>query len=143
MNQADRDITDEQLIEWFSGEIKYRQSVAYYHDENIPVDAIANLYDLGVTSTSVYDQQQDGEQSDFRVLRKARSLGCILVTIDKDYREIHRRLMTLKNVSHSGILFVKNEMLAQDAELLSQALYRLSQKFEEYPDWLQNQFYQI
>lgn len=143
MNRADREITDEQLIEWFGKPIVYQKDVAYYHDENISKSVTSLLRSEGVRATSIYEHGQLGEVSDIRILAKAHALGCILVTLDQDFEEIDERIKHLDDLHHPGVLLVTSKVLKQDIDQLVYALHRLAQKYEGFPNWLTNQVYTI
>jgi predicted nuclease of predicted toxin-antitoxin system len=143
MNQADREISGEQLIEWFSGPIKYRRDIAFYTDENIALNVARDLREESVTTITAYSDHQIGEDQDTQILRRARELGCILVKTDADFDEINGRLEALGGLKHPGILLVKSKVLKTDAVQLAQRLIRFAQKYEAIPDWLENQIYTI
>lgn len=143
MNKADRDISNEQLVEWFSKQTVFHTDPAIYSDENIPLGGAKTIRDAGVRITTIYWDQRGGETSDYRILYRAKTLGCILLTYDADFSEIDQHLRGIGKLSHAGILLIESKSLTQDEDQLAQAIIRLAQKYEGFPEWLVNQVYKL
>jgi hypothetical protein len=140
MNAEDKAITDAQLAQMFTGDIPYGVDVMFYLDENISQEIAESLQARGVLVTDVYAEGQVSERVDTLVLARAREMGCILVSADRDFEEICQRITGIGGLSHAGVIMVSGSLL-HSSEALTARLARLTEKFEGFPDWLRNQVY--
>jgi predicted nuclease of predicted toxin-antitoxin system len=144
MNEADQALTDDEIRTLFSADIRQRDDVRFYLDVNVSHLVVAHLQeeDNGLTITDAYSQEQANERSDFLILARARELGFVFVTLDRDYREIHQRLRKL-GLSHAGIIFVRSETLKTDPLQLATGLARLAAKYEGSTDLLRSALFPL
>jgi predicted nuclease of predicted toxin-antitoxin system len=139
MNPADKEIPDSELRKLFGDEIAYHETVAYYLDENLPVDIAALLREKGIRVTTAYDEDQAGEEADTYLLARARALTCVMVTYDWDLEDIHRRIKGLKGLTHAGLIIVKRRGNRDYSAQLVARLCRMADKYEGWADWLHGQ----
>ena len=143
MNPADEAVTLDQLTEMFSGSIRVHDDVDYYLNGNIDRRIAAILEADEIFVTDVYREGQADEESDIRILAKARIMACVLVTADRDFREIHERIIVTTGLSHAGIFFVKSDTLKSDPTKLAALLIRMAQKYQGSTNLLQNQLFKL
>jgi predicted nuclease of predicted toxin-antitoxin system len=143
MNRADQAISIQQLTPLFTGDIRFRAGMACYQDENVALTLQSLLRSGQMRATSVYEQGQVGEQADTLILAKARELGCILITTDLGFIDIHERILSIPGLTHAGIILVTSQACKESPEQLAETLLRLNAKFEDFPDWLVNQVYTV
>jgi hypothetical protein len=143
VNPSDEAITIEQLKALFSGQIRATDAVDFYMDGNIDQRAVAVIEAEGIFVTDVYREGQANEESDILILAKARTMGCILVTLDRDFREIDERIRGVGGLTHTGILFVKSDTLKADPVQLAGALIRIAQKYEGSTQLLHSQLFRL
>lgn len=143
MNPLDEAVTPDELKQLFAGEIRDHGFVDFYLDGNIDQRVAAILDAEAVHFTDVYKEGQAAEKADTRILAKSRVMGCVLVTADRDYREIHERVVRLGGLRHAGILLVKSEALKADAPQLANVLTRIAEKYEGSASILHNQLFRL
>ena len=143
MNAADRAISIETLTTMFSGEIAYHDNIAFYLYENINRNLVTLLRSHDIRVTSVYKQGQIGERADTLLLGKARTMGCVMVAIDRDFKEISDRIVDISGLSQAGVILVISSRLRISSDQLAARLARLVDKFEGFSDVLQNQVYTV
>lgn len=71
---------------------------------------------MGLLISTVMDEGEAGQESDYRVLALARRMGRTLVTSDKSFKLLHKRLLEL-NLSHAGIIYLS--MKREPADLVA------------------------
>jgi hypothetical protein len=122
--------------------IGYRDNLAYYLDENIPLELMTLLRGKNIRVVTVYSDDQIGE-SDILLLARARKLACVMVTFDLGFYALHKRITEQgKGLTHAGIITVEGT-LYKDTAQLADALTRLVVKFEGCPDFLKNQLFNM
>ena len=102
----------EKIIKAFTGPIPLQSRIGFYLDENIDQRIVDKLTDLGVYVRTVEQEDQKSEQDDYRLLTRARELGCVLVTQDNDFHGINKHINQLwltEGTSHAGIVFFEGE----------------------------------
>lgn len=139
MNETDLALPDEELRRLFSAPPKQRLVVGFYLDGNISQIVTDHLRDASIKFTDVYLDDRADEPSDFRLLARAATLGLVMVTQDRDFRELETRLHTLQGLRHAGIILVKSRTLKGDEGQLAQLLIRLTSKYEGWGYPWQNQ----
>lgn len=143
MNAADRATTDDELKEMFGRPIRHRDMPGLYLDASVNMLVTELLSAQDVLFTDAYTQGQGQEKSDFRIVARASELGLILVTYDRDFREIHERITSIGGLQHAGIMIVVGDVLKQDEHQLAAVLSRLVIKYEGCADILWNQIFPL
>lgn len=138
MNKEDQNVTDEQVKEWFSKPLPDEDRIAFFLDEHISMRVYDALSEADIPVTTVDLEGLSGEKSDFRVLARATELGMVLVAADRDFREIHNRIVSIDGASHAGIIHVINKRTQQRPELLTSILSRYYIKTEGWGSLLNN-----
>lgn len=136
------EISDDELLKPFTGKIGYRANLAYYLDENIPLELMTLLKDKGIRVVTVYSDDQTGKP-DIILLARARELACVMVTFDLDFYVLHEQITEPgQKLTHAGIIIVEGT-LYKDTVQLAEALVRLVVKFEGCPDFMKNQLFNL
>ncbi len=143
MNEADRAITDDALKEMFGKTIRHRDMPGLYLDASVNMLVTELLVTQDILFTDAYTQGQGQEKSDFRIVARSSELGLILVTYDRDFREIHSRITGISGLRHAGIIIVVGDVLKTDEHQLAAALSRLIIKYEGCADILWNQIFPL
>jgi predicted nuclease of predicted toxin-antitoxin system len=143
VNPSDEAITIEELRTLFADPIRVTDAVDFYMDGNIDQRAVRVIEAEGVFVTDVYREGQSNEATDTFILAKARVMGCIVVTLDRDFREIHERIRAVDGLTHAGILFIKSDTLKADPIQLAGALIRIAQKYEGSTQLLHSQLFRL
>jgi predicted nuclease of predicted toxin-antitoxin system len=142
MNPDDRSITDEELSELFSGDIKYPGEICFYLDENAD-QHLRSLWREGIGIITVQQQDQKTETSDIKILLRARELGCILITQDKHFKKIHERLAAIEKTRHTGIILLRIFPPRRPLYEVIVILIELAKATQYRPDILQNKLIQV
>jgi hypothetical protein len=137
LNPSDRDMDDAALGALFTGDIPRHDQLAYYLDENImPPVLIEALRANSVYVTTVVERGHGAEGPDFAVLADARRLGCVLVTRDRGFVQIHDRVCELPDASHAGVmLFDETVPIGQVRDIL----LHYAEKSVDYPQLVSGQ----
>src|SRR5688572_12444625 len=143
MNNADAAITDAELANLFSGPIPYDECPGFYIDESIDVLICEMLGAEGVRATNVFEQQQVGEPSDLRLLANARATGSIFITAESRFKALHQHSMSHEGLTHPGIVLVRTAQVRQPRGRLAALLIRLADRFDGFPDGLENELYSL
>jgi hypothetical protein len=86
--------------------------------------------------TTVVERGHGAEGSDFAVLADARRLGCVLVTRDRGFVQIHDRVCELPDASHAGVmLFDETVPIGQVRDIL----LHYAEKSVDYPQLVSGQ----
>ena len=137
MNLEDLQIDPEEFRRLFTGEIQYPKEISLYLDESSSHRA-KSLWSEGITVTTVEEQGQKGQPSDFRVLAHARKLGCILITRDKHFIHINDIIQNDENASHAGIILVKSKQARNDPFVVIEFVINFAASVDYSPDALEN-----
>lgn len=143
MNAIDRATTDDELKEMFGQPIRHRDMPGLYLDASVNMLVTELLANQGILFTDAYSQGQGQEKSDLRIAARSSELGLILVTYDRDFREIHTRITGITGLRHAGIMIVAGDALKQDEHQLAAALSRMVVKYEGCADILWNQLFPL
>jgi hypothetical protein len=106
------------------------EHLKYYLDENVDRRIINPLRQQGITVITVEEQGLKGEKDDDIHLVEATRLGCVLVTADPDFVDIHERVMAYwmeqGECQHAGIIFISTARPRSPGEIAKQLanLYR-------------------
>lgn len=143
MNPADRSITADELKTMFTGKIRVGDEIGLYLDANVDQRMAALLRASRVLVSDVYVEGQAEGKADTRILAKARVMGFVTVTQDRDFRDIHDRIMSIEGLSHAGIILIKSMALKSDAAQLADIVARLTEKYEGSSDVLYSQIFTL
>lgn len=132
LNPADRDLTDDEIRQLFSGAIVWQKEVSFYLDENMmSTRTLQRLRHAGVRILTVVSRGLVGQKSDVALLLDARRQGCIFVTYDRGFEILHHRLLGISGAAHAGILHFGDHM---DEDDVATTLDRLADKWSSFPE---------
>jgi hypothetical protein len=143
MNEIDRAMPIEVLQAMFGGSVPYGAALSFYLDESIDTLISDLLHAEAIPASSVYEHHQLGEASDMRVLAKSRELGSIFVTTISRFEAVHHHLISINGLVHPGIVLVRSRAVRQPRGHLAALLGHLADRFEGFPDCLENGLYRL
>jgi len=119
MNEVDQQLSNDpdRLLEMFQASIGYQEHLCFLLDANADHNIARKLIDKEIDVTTAQLEGIADLKSDFEVLRYATDRGCVLITRDRDFKEINDILSQIEGALHAGIIFAKTNTARRDPAL--------------------------
>jgi predicted nuclease of predicted toxin-antitoxin system len=126
LNIEDLQIDPEEFQQLFTGQIPFGQEISFYLDESTN-QRIKSLWSEGLAVMTVDQDGQKGQQSDIRVLARARQLGSVLITTDMHFKSIHDLIQLTETTTHAGIVLIKSTEAKENPSFVIKHIIQLAE----------------